>query len=245
MKALFYFPTAKKDEGKPRPFRKFLFPSAEQPIDDPHQRSRKYAVDDNGSRHDEHFCRKPVNPALRLELDGGRTDAVCKPRNGHDRPRARVSAYPVVNAQSRQQRAEKNEQDADRARKFVPRHSEQKFQHIAEKLSDTADKPADAERAQTIFEMMGGGVERVDVSDIIFIVVFPVLSRHRAPPPSSVPRSPDERTFLPSPPAAEGKQLSRSSRVLNPSKIFTRFISIIWGKSKKFIPLKIKNKKSY
>lgn len=105
----FYFPTAKKDEGKPRPFLKFLFPSAEQPIDDPHQRSRKYAVDDNGSRHDEHFCRKPVNPALRLELDGGRTDAVCKPRNGHDRPRARVSAYPVVNAQSRQQRAEKNE----------------------------------------------------------------------------------------------------------------------------------------
>lgn len=60
--------------------------------------------------------------------------------------RARVSADAVINAEPRQQGADKDEQNADRTRQLVAAEAENIFQHIAEKLSDTADKPARRQR---------------------------------------------------------------------------------------------------
>ena len=69
------------------------------------------------------------------------------------------------------------------------------FQHIAEKLPDTADEPSDEKRAQTVFEMVGFRGERIDVGDIIFIVVFSVFSVHRAPFICPPPADGRERRF--------------------------------------------------
>lgn len=88
--------------------------------------------------------------------------------------------------------------------------------------------------------MVRGRIKRIDVSDIILVVIFPVFPRHFSPPPRK--SAPADR-FLFSLPDAAGKQLSLSSRVFISSKVFTRFISIIWEKWTNFIPAAGKKKK--
>ena len=190
----------------------------DQPIDKSHRRSCRHAEHNNGSRDDKHLCRRTVYKPFRLKFHSGRCDGICKTRDRDNATRSRILADTIVYAKARQQHAEENKRDGDRARKDISRKP-CKFEHHTEKLPDTADESAHKKCTHARLEMLRRRRKRMHIIDVILVIIFVRTSRHGRI--SSLPTS--------------GKQVSRSSLVL-PSGLERIFlISLFWKFRERFI----------
>ena len=159
-------------------------------VDQPDGCARKHAVNDDRPRDGEHLRRKPRDHALRLEFKRRGGDAVRKSRDGHDGTRARRLADAVVHAKPRQQAPQKDEHHGDGAREHVARKVEYRLKFYAQELPDTADQPADDERAQAVVKMLCGRRKGMHIGEIIFVnVLCLLLFLHGAPPLPCAPKN--------------------------------------------------------